>query len=122
MKTDILSSAILDFGEGRSLFTVGTQGFRAQTVQIFGSAGSIHISIPVNMYADVEPQISVITSYGERRPQLPAADQYGLEFEEFSRALRQDLPVPTPPDDAVANQKVLDALFRSEASGHWENP
>jgi predicted dehydrogenase len=64
----------------------------------------------------------VITGIGERRPVLPAADQYGLEFEAFSKALRQDRPVPTPAEDAVANQKVLDALFRCESSGSWEAP
>jgi predicted dehydrogenase len=64
----------------------------------------------------------VITGIGERRPVLPAADQYGLEFEAFSKALRQDSPVPTPAEDAVANQKVLDALFRCESSGSWEAP
>ncbi|MBN2552746.1 MAG: Gfo/Idh/MocA family oxidoreductase [Spirochaetales bacterium] len=120
LKTDILSSAILDFGRGRSVFTVATQGFRAQQVDIYGSSGSMHVGIPFNMYPDVPPSLTVSTPIGERRPQLPAADQYGLEFEAFSEALRRDLPVPTPPQDAVANQKVLDALFRSETSGRWE--
>jgi predicted dehydrogenase len=121
-KTDILSSAILDFGGARSVFTVATQVFQTQRVDIFGTSGSIHIGIPFNMYADVPPLLTVITEIGERRPILPAADQYGLEFEAFSRALRQELPVPTPAEDAVANQKVLDALFRSESSGVWEKP
>jgi predicted dehydrogenase len=121
-KTDVLSSAILDFGEVRSVFTVGTQVFQTQRVDIFGTSGTIHIGIPFNMYPDVPPFLTVITRFGERCPVLPAADQYGLEFEAFSEALRRDLPVPTPPEDAVANQKVLDALFRSETSGVWETP
>jgi predicted dehydrogenase len=121
-KTDILSSAILDFGGGRSVFTVGTQVFQTQRVDIFGASGSIHIGIPFNMNSDVPPLLTVITSFGERCPVLLAADQYGLEFQAFSEALRRDLPVPTPAEDAVANQKVLDALFRSESSGSWEAP
>jgi len=121
-KTDILSSAILDFGGPRSVSTIATQGFQTQRVDIFGTAGSIHVGIPLNMYPDVPPQLTVITEFGERSPILPAADQYQLEFEAFSRALRLDLPVPTPAEDAVANQKVLDALFRSESSGTWETP
>jgi predicted dehydrogenase len=121
-KTDILSSAILDFGGSRAVFTVATQGFQAQRVDIFGTSGRMHIGIPLNMYSDVPPELTVVTRFGQRRPELPAADQYGLEFEAFSRALRLDLPVPTPAEDAVANQKVLDALFRSESSGVWENP
>jgi predicted dehydrogenase len=121
-KTDILSSAILDFGGSRSVFTVATQCFQAQRVDIFGTSGKMHIGIPLNMYSDVPAELTVITTFGERRPVLPVVDQYGLEFEAFSKALRQDLPVPTPAEDAVANQKVLDALLRSESSGSWENP
>jgi len=121
-ETDILSSAILDFGGVRSVFTVATQCFQTQGVDIFGTSGRMHIGIPLNMYPDVPPQLTVITGIGERRPVLPAADQYGLEFEAFSKALRQDRPVPTPAEDAVANQKVLDALFRCESSGSWEAP
>jgi len=121
-QTDILSSAILDFGGSRSVFNVATQCFQDQRVDIFGTSGRMHIGMPLNMYPDVPPELTVVTRFGQRRPVLPAADQYGLQFEAFSRALRQDLPVPTPPEDAVANQKVLDALFRSESSGVWETP
>ena len=121
-KTDILSSGILDFGNSRSVFTVATQCFQAQRVDIFGTSGRMHIGLPFNMYPDVPPDLTVITSFGERRPVLPAVDQYALEFEAFSEALRRDLPVPTPAEDAVSNQRVLDALFRSESTGHWETP
>jgi predicted dehydrogenase len=121
-KTDILSSAILDFAGPRSVFTVATQSFPNQGVDIFGSAGKIHIEVPFNISPDAPPQLVVTTEIGERRPILPAADQYGLEFEAFSKALRRNLPVPTPADDAVSNQKVLDALFRCESSGTWEVP
>jgi predicted dehydrogenase len=47
-------------------------------------------------------------------------DQYVAMFEAFSRAVRSGGPVPVPPEDAVANQRVLDALFRSEKSRGWE--
>ncbi len=119
-KTDILASAVLDFGGGRSVFTVGTQAFSGQRVEIHGGDGRISIEVPFNMYPDVAPVMTVATSIGQRQPELPPADQWGLEFELFSKALREGLPVPTPAEDAVANQKVLDALFRSEASGRWE--
>ena len=121
-KTDIFSSAILDFGSGRALFSVGTQAFSYQRVDVHGTGGHLSVHVPFNMYPDVPPRLTVITSVGEREVDLPAADQYGLEFEAFSRALRQGQAVPTPPQDAVDNQKVLDALFRSAESGRWEKP
>ena len=119
-KTDVLSSAILDFGQGRATFTVGTQVFSNQGVEAVGTGGRIHVQVPFNMYPDSPARLTVTTGVGEREPVMAAADQYGLEFEAFSRALREDRPVPTPPEDAVANLKVLDALLASERSGGWE--
>jgi predicted dehydrogenase len=121
-KTDVLSSAILDFGEGRATFTVGTQVFSNQGVEVTGTAGRISVHLPFNAFPDVPLRITVATGVGDREPALPAADQYGLEFEAYSLALREDRPVPTPPEDAVRNQMVLDALFASERSGRWEKP
>lgn len=118
--TDILSSGILDFETARSLFTVGTQTFSAQIVDIYGSGGRIIVHIPFNTYPDVPARVTVITSVGSRELQLGPVDQYGLEFEEFSKAIRNGHCVPTPPEDAINNQKVIDALFRSEKNGKWE--
>ncbi len=119
-KTDILSSGILDFGEGHSVFTVGTQTFPYQTVDIIGSAGKIHIEIPFNTYTDIPSTISVTTSVGTRKITLGPADHYELQFDRFSEAIRKDMSSPIPPMDALNNMKVLDALLRSEKSGNWE--
>ncbi|HOV39933.1 MAG TPA: gfo/Idh/MocA family oxidoreductase, partial [Spirochaetales bacterium] len=71
-------------------------------------------------YGDVPARIHVTTSIGPRTVTLGPAEQYRIMFEAFSRALREGTAVPTPPEDAVANMSVLDALFRSERSGNWE--
>ncbi len=120
MKTDILSSGILDFGVARSLFTVGTQSASAQGVDVLGSGGSLSIVLPFNAYPDVPLQVVVTTGVGTRTVYAPVADQYVAMFEAFSRSVRDGTPVPTPPQDAVENMKALDALFRSEKSGAWE--
>ena len=49
-------------------------------------------------------------------------DQYTLQADEVSRAIREGRPAPEPLEDAVANMEVIDALFRSAASGAWERP
>jgi len=118
--TDTLSSAILDFGDARCQFTVSTQAFPCQRVDVMGSGGAISIPLPFNAYPDVPMQVSVTTGLGTRQVSTPPTDQYVEMFEAFSRALRDGAPVPTPARDAVCNMKVLDALFRSEASGGWE--
>ena len=118
--TDILSSGILDFGDTRSDFMVGTQTYPFQRVDIHGTGGRIVIRNPFNIFPDVPLRVSVINDIGKRDLLIGPADQYTVEFESFSRALREGKPVPTPPADALNNQKVLDALFRSEKSGSWE--
>jgi predicted dehydrogenase len=120
-KTDVLSSAILDFGDGRSsIFTAGTQNFRAQTVTAFGTGGSVSVEMPFNMYGDVPGRIFISQGLGNRVVETAKVDQYQLEFEAFARSIIDKTPVPTPTSDAIANMAVIDALFASEASGGWE--
>lgn len=119
-KTDILASGMLDFGKARSVFTVGTQTFGWQRVDVIGSDGELRVHIPFNAYPDTPLKVTVTTGVGMRPVLTPAADQYQRMFEGFSRAVRGEGAVPTPPDDAINNMKVLDALFRSAESGSWE--
>jgi predicted dehydrogenase len=120
-KTDILDSAILDYGGGRSaVFTVGTQHFPYQRITAFGTGGSLSIEVPYNMYGDIPGRITVAVENGLRVIETEIADQYLLEFDGFAGAVIDKAPVPTPVSDAVANLAVLDALFASGASGKWE--
>ncbi|GHV75170.1 deoxyfructose oxidoreductase [Spirochaetia bacterium] len=53
-KTDILGSAILDFGGGRtSTFSLGTQLYPYQRVTAVGTGGYLSIKVPFNMFGDV---------------------------------------------------------------------
>ncbi|HCO49484.1 MAG TPA: gfo/Idh/MocA family oxidoreductase [Spirochaetaceae bacterium] len=117
---DMLSSGLLDFGEGQAQFSVSTQAYAAQRVEVVGASGKLSIQIPFNMYPDIPAELSVTTSIGTRTVQCGPAGQYRLMFDAFSESLLAGKPEPTPAEDAVATMKVLDALFRSEASGSWE--
>ena len=48
MKIDRLTSAILDFPSGQSIFTCGTQLVPYQRMQFFGTQGRIEVEIPFN--------------------------------------------------------------------------
>jgi predicted dehydrogenase len=39
------------------------------------------------------------------------ADQYTIQAESFARAILDGEPVPLPPDDSVANMRVIDRIF-----------
>jgi len=126
--TDRTASALLDFGEGRHLdFTVSTQSAPWQRMQISGTRKRVEIIIPFNPPPDETTALllddgSSLGGAGAIRETLPACDQYTLQGDNFSRAIRGDLLLPYGVDDAVQNMRVIDALFRSEKSGRWERP
>jgi predicted dehydrogenase len=119
-KTDVLSSAILDFNDARALFTVSTQINPYQRVQLFFAAGRIEIDIPFNTFQDVAVSVYATNYIGTREIKFGPADQYLLMFDAFAKAIINNTAVPTPVEDAIANMKVIDAVFKSELSGNWE--
>lgn len=124
--TDRLTSALVDFGDGRRLdFTVPTQIAPFQRLQLCGTQGRIEIQIPVNAPQGAKTRILVddcssLEGTGVVTETLPESDQYQLQGEAFSRAVRGEITLPYGIEDAIANMRVVDALFRSEQSGHWE--
>jgi predicted dehydrogenase len=123
---DRLASAILDFGEGRRVdFTIGTQMVPYQRVNVFGAAKRLEILVPFNAIAGAAMQLRLDdgAQKGEGAGKLFAlepADQYTNQVDIFSRAVRGEIALPYGPEDAVRNMRVIDALYRSEKSGRWE--
>jgi predicted dehydrogenase len=126
LRTDRTTSGLVDFGEGRFLdFTVSTQCVPFQRIQLCGTRGRIEILIPFNAPANGATRIlvddgSALDGSGISVETLPPCDQYTLQGDAFSRAVRGEIPLPYGVEDAVANLRVIDALFRSERSGRLE--
>ncbi len=114
---DVLTSGILHFPAGIATFTCTTRTEPDQRVDIYGSEGRISIDIPFNIPPDRPTQLSLVA--GGDPPVAPAtermvfeqADPYTVEAEAFAAAILDGGPVPTPPEDAVANLRVIDQLF-----------
>ncbi|MDH5538572.1 MAG: Gfo/Idh/MocA family oxidoreductase [Rhizobacter sp.] len=127
-RTDRTSSGVLDFGGGRHLvFTVSTQSAPYQRVQLVGTRGRIEIQIPVNAPPDKPSRYliddaSALDGSGIRTVELPVADQYQLQAEAFSDAVRSQQPDARALDEAIGGMRVVDALFASEKSGRFERP
>jgi predicted dehydrogenase len=124
---DRLTSVILDFPRGQSVFTCSTQLAPYQRMQILGTHGRIEVEIPFNAPADRPTRIFIDdgsdlfgTSIETR--EFPTCDQYTIQADLFSLAILQDLEQPIPLEDAVRNMAALDAIFRSTQSGAWEIP
>jgi predicted dehydrogenase len=124
MQIDRLTSAILEFSGGQqSVFTCSTQFVPYQRVQFFGTKGRIEIEIPFNAPMDRPTRIFVDGGdlFGGDRvsEEFPVCDQYTLQGDAFSKAILDDTEVPVSLEEAIRNMKVIEAIFRSAASGGW---
>jgi predicted dehydrogenase len=52
--------------------------------------------------------------------EIPTCDQYTIQGDLFSRAIRDGGEVPVPLESSIANMAAIDAIFRSAESGKWE--
>ncbi len=124
MRTDRLTSAILEFAAGHAIFTCSTQLVPYQRVQFLGTKGRIEIEIPFNAPPDRPTRIVIDGGdlFGSDRviEEFPACDQYTLQGDQFSRAILEDSEVPVPLEEAIRNMKVIEAIFSSAKSGYWE--
>jgi predicted dehydrogenase len=118
--TDRLTSAVLDFGAGRTAtFTVSTQLHPFQRAEILGTAGRLEVDIPVNSPKDRPTTITVATAEGTEVLPFGPVDQYACQADAFGEAVRSGRPAPTSLTDAVANMVVIDAVFESATTGRW---
>jgi predicted dehydrogenase len=125
LKIDRLVSAILDFPVGQASFICATQLVPYQRMQICGTAGRIEIEIPFNAPPDQPCRIfvddgSALGDASAREETFPICDQYAIQGDLFSEAIRTGRPVEFPLENAVNNMRIIDALFRSAESGRWE--
>ena len=126
-RTDILTSAILDFPSGRCTFTCGTQIAYVQTMQLLGTKGRIGIQLPLNPPADHPSEIIIgdlkdPSPAGTEVESIPYADQFTIQGDAFSRAILENTEVPVPLEDSVKNMAAIDAVFRSAEIREWVNP
>jgi predicted dehydrogenase len=122
--TDILTSLMLDFAPGQASGTCSTQMVPAQRVHVFGSRGRIEVEIPFNAPPDRPCRVfvddgSTLGAVGQTI-ELETCNQYTVQGDLFSRAVRGLGPVPYPLEDSVLNMRVIDAVFRAAESGAWE--
>jgi predicted dehydrogenase len=117
---DRLSSMLLDFPGGHAVGTCSMQLGPGQGVMIAGTRGRIEIEIPFNAPPDRPTRIFVYDGGAREEVALETCDQYTLQGDHFAQAIRDGSPAPYPLEDSVKNMRVIDALFRSGASGAWE--
>jgi predicted dehydrogenase len=127
MKIDRLASVILDFPSGHAIFTCSTQVVPYQRMNLVGTKGRIEIEIPFNAPNDRPCRIFIddggdLSGKTISTETFPTCDQYTIQGDLFSRAIRENSEVPVPLTDGIKNMAVIEAAFRSAESGKWEKP
>ena len=126
MQTDRLTSAILDFPGGQSIFTCSTQLVPYQRVQFLGTRGRMEIEIPFNAPVDRPTRLFIddgsdLFGGGITMETFPTCDQYTLQGDAFSKAVLEGTEVPVPIEDGIKNMAVIEAIFKSAVSNGWES-
>lgn len=119
--TDVLTSAVLDFDGRHATFTCSTQLQDDQRVHLIGTEGRLLVEIPFNIPPDRPTRVFFSTggNAGAVPPvppsseviEIPAADQYQVQVEQFASAVRDGTQPPIPAEDAIANMAVIDKVF-----------
>jgi predicted dehydrogenase len=127
MQIDRLTSAILDFPNGQSIFTCSTQVVPYQRIHFIGTSGRIEIEVPFNAPMDRPTRIFIdgngdLFGDGITTETFPVCDQYTLQGDAFSKAVMNGTEVPVSVEDAIGNMAVIEAIFNSAKSGQWETP
>ena len=127
MRTDRLTSILLDFGTGHAAGICSTQMVPYQQMQIFGTTGRIELPIPFNAPHDRPCRILLDTGAdlfggGTSHVEMETCNQYTIQGDLFSRAILENTDVPSPLEDAVKNMACIDAVFKSAKTGRWEAP
>ena len=81
-------------------------------VRAEGTARGVLIDALVTLRWRVTPGLPVET--------FAPCDQYSLEGDALSLAIRGEAPLLYGVEDAIQNMQIIDALFASQRSGRWE--
>ena len=127
MKTDRLTSAMLDFPGGQSIFTCSTQLVPYQRIHFLGTKGRIELEIPVNAPPDRPTRLFLdsgldLFGSGITTETFPVCDQYTLQGDAFSKAILDDTEVPFRSKTPSAIWRLSKRSSAPRTTGQWEAP
>jgi predicted dehydrogenase len=125
---DRVTSGLLDFpGGGQLVFSSALQLAPYQRVVILGSEGRIEVSVPFTPQKEYSCRLVIDTGKSLDGSSavvedFAPVDQFALQCDLAAAVFRNETTQEFPIEDAIANMRVIDALYRSGNSGHWEIP
>lgn len=114
---DVRLAGLLRFGGDRvAEFDCGVRAPFRQFCEVVGASGSIVVERP---FQPEERPTTVLIRRGdqERRVEIPGTNQYVGMIDHFVDCVLSQRPPRYPPEDAMANMRVIDGLRESAKSG-----
>jgi D-xylose 1-dehydrogenase (NADP+, D-xylono-1,5-lactone-forming) len=113
--TDWVFTGLMRFpGDVLAQFDCGTALPERDELEAIGSEGSLFLDDPWHCR---KPGIELRRADGVERIELDPVDSYRLELENLSDAIRGKGEPPLGREDALAQARTIEALFRSAGSG-----
>ncbi|WP_067846252.1 Gfo/Idh/MocA family protein [Alicyclobacillus mali (ex Roth et al. 2021)] len=112
---DMYLAGLVEFAGGVSLtFDCGMWAADRNEVEIVGANGRLILE---HAFLGEPVTLRLISAEGERVETFDPLDPYALEVDDLGRAILEGKPLRFPPEDAVANMRVLDACLLSARAG-----
>ncbi len=117
-RVDMLASGVLEFPHARVLFDTGFALPYRNEYEIVGTKGRL---VAPNAFLPGEVgELHIEIEGRHERETFPAVNQWTLEFEHLSQCILDNTLPDYGVDDAVQQQRVLDATLRSMRTGKVE--
>jgi predicted dehydrogenase len=120
-ETDRHASGMLDFGQGMATFHCSTQSYLSQMVRIIGDKGTLDVENPFFRRDGILSRLILHRNDEEESIIIGTVNHYVKQVDAFCNAALNQLAAPTPLIDALANMKVIDAVFTSASEKTWVN-
>jgi predicted dehydrogenase len=111
----------MEFADGTATFTASTKIEGNQYMEASGENGSVFIPVPFSPLADTATKMIIKRDQQHEEIELAPCDHYRNMADAFAESVFSQQPVPTPLSDALANMKIIDAIFASAAKQSWVN-
>ena len=125
---DRVTSGLLGFpGGGQLTFSSALQLAPYQRVAILGTEGRIELAVPFTPAKEYGCRLTIdsgrsLDGGSAEFEDFAPFDQFAAQCDLAAAVFRHETTQEFPIEDAIANMRVIDALYRSAASGHWETP
>jgi predicted dehydrogenase len=106
--------AEFSFEDGRTggiLASMWSSTLLRMRVVVTGSTGTMRVFNPTTPH--MYHRLTVVGPNGRRHEKVAGGPTYNYQLEAFRAAVQEGVPTLTPPADAVANMRVIDAIYRA---------